>query len=189
MELNSQGAGDQAPSGRLQSQLRPAVFLDRDGVLNRDHGYVHSPEEFEWMPGAREAVKRMNDQGYHVFVVTNQAGVAHGYYGEEAVRNLHAWMTGELEATGARVDDYFFCPHHPEAALEAFRLECPCRKPRPGMLRQALERWPVDLERSFLIGDKTSDLQAAERVSVPGYLFDGTDLDRFCAPLLKVRVP
>ncbi len=186
MGQNATNAHEGEPLAKLQLERKPAVFLDRDGVLNIDHGYVHSPEEFEWVPGAREAIKRMNAHGYHVFVVTNQAGIAHGYYEEEAVQKLHAWMTRELKAVGARVDEYFYCPHHPDAVLEMFRVECSCRKPRAGMLHQALERWSVDLERSFLIGDKTSDLQAADEVSVPGYLFDGDHLDHFCAPLLKV---
>lgn len=169
----------------LERLRKPAVFLDRDGVLNKDSGYVHSPEDFEWVPGAPQAVKRLNDQGYYVFVVTNQAGVAKGYYGEEAVLTLHAWMNEQLRSTGAHIDDYFYCPHHPEGVVEALRVDCPCRKPRPGMLHRALERWPVDLQGSFLVGDKESDIEAAKQARIPGYLFDGGSLDLFCFPIVR----
>ena len=106
----------------LPRQLgRPAVFFDRDGVLNRDLGYLHRPEEFEWLEGAKKAIRLCNDSGYLVFVVTNQAGVARGFYGEEDVHRLHAWMNEELAREGAHVDAFEFCPHHPEGGASRSR--------------------------------------------------------------------
>ena len=113
---------------------RRAVFLDRDGVLNIDRGYVHVPEEVEWVQGAKEAVKLLNDAGYYVFVVTNQAGVAKGHYKEEAVGALHRWMADELAAIGASIDDWRYCPFHPEGSVAAYRAAHDWRKPNPGMI-------------------------------------------------------
>lgn len=155
---------------------RPAAFLDRDGVLNIDHGYTHRADDFEWVPGAREAIRILNDRGYFVFVVTNQAGVAHGYYDEAAVKSLHAWMQKDLQTLGAHVDRFEYCPHHPEGAVAAYARACDRRKPGAGMLRDCMTRWPVDMAKSFLIGDKQSDVDAATAVGIPGYLFKGEGL-------------
>ncbi len=155
------------------------VFLGRDGVLNIDHGYVHAPEQVEWVRGAKEAVKLLNDAGYYVFVVTNQAGVAKGRYGEDAVGTLHRWMAKELAAAGASIDDWRYCPFHPEGSVAAFRAEHDWRKPNPGMLLDLFEHWPIEREGSVLIGDKTTDIEAAEAAGVPGYLFEGGDLAAF----------
>ena len=168
-------------ASRLQ---RPAVFLDRDGVINQDNGYVHRPEDFEWMPGAKLAIKRLNDAGYLVFVTTNQAGVARGYYSEAAVNALHAWLQNELHVAGAHVDAFYFCPHHVDAVLPQYKKDCCCRKPNPGMLQRALQEWDVDISRSFLIGDKASDLQAAEALDIPAHLYEGSPLDEFCTDIL-----
>jgi D,D-heptose 1,7-bisphosphate phosphatase len=163
---------------------RPAAFLDRDGVLIEDTGYPHRPEEARWVPGAREAVRRLNEAGYYVFVVTNQAGVARGYYGEAQVHAMHAWIAGELAAAGAHVDGFEHCPHHPEAPLAEWRRDCRRRKPRPGMIEDLLAAWPVEREGSFLIGDKDSDIAAAAAAGLPGHLFEGGDLAGFVGRLL-----
>lgn len=162
-----------------RQRRRPAVFLDRDGVLNVDHGYIHSPEQIEWIPGAPAAVKLLNDAGYYVFVVTNQSGVARGLYGENDVVKLHRWMARELAVHGASVDDWRYCPFHPEGQVEAYRTSHPWRKPSPGMIVDLLKCWPVERERSFLIGDQTSDIEAAGAASLPGYLFKGGHLLTF----------
>jgi D,D-heptose 1,7-bisphosphate phosphatase len=163
---------------------RPAVFLDRDGVLNRDTGYPHRPEDIEWSEGAFEAVKRFNDAGYFVFVVTNQAGVARGFYDEAAVGALHEWMNGELRGAGAHIDDWRYCPFHPEGRVEAYRGAHPWRKPEAGMLLDLMRAWPVNTARSFLIGDKESDLQAARNAGLPGHLFRGGSLSTFAASVM-----
>ena len=157
---------------------RGAVFFDRDGVLNLDRGYTHEIETYEWLPGAREAIRFVNDRGLYAFVVTNQSGVARGLYTEEDVRRLHAHMQCDLLTSGAHIDDFRYCPHHPAAKIEAYRRLCDWRKPNPGMIRDLLAHWPVDLERSALIGDKDSDLAAATAAGVKGFLTDGeTRLD------------
>ena len=158
---------------------RPAVFLDRDGVLNVDRGYIHTPEQIEWIAGAPEAVKRLNDAGYYVFVVTNQSGVARGLYGESDVVALHRWMARELSASGASVDDWRYCPFHSEGRIEAYRAAHPWRKPSPGMIIDLFEHWPVERDGSFLIGDKPSDIEAAAAAGLPGHLFKGGHLVDF----------
>jgi D,D-heptose 1,7-bisphosphate phosphatase len=164
---------------------RPAVFFDRDGVLNVDRGYVHAPHQVEWVPGAKQAVKLLNDAGHYAFVVTNQAGVAKGRYEEEAIETLHRWMAEELAAEGAAIDDWRHCPYHPEGSVAAYRVAHPWRKPNPGMLLDLLARWPVRQYGSFLIGDKISDIEAAEAAGVPGYLFEGGDLAAFLRECLR----
>jgi D-glycero-D-manno-heptose 1,7-bisphosphate phosphatase len=155
---------------------RPAAFLDRDGVLNRDGGYVHRSEEFEWIAGARQAVKLLNDRGYWVFVVTNQAGIARGFYQPADVERLHRWMNAELQRSGAHIDRFYYCPHHPDVADEIYGGDCDCRKPKPGMLLNAMRDWPVDPARSFLIGDRPADIQAARSAGIAGYLFETDEL-------------
>ena len=169
-----------------EQRRRPAVFLDRDGVLNLDHGYVHAPDQVEWVSGAKEAVKLINDAGYYLFVITNQAGVAKGLYREEAIRALHRWMAQELAAAGASIDDWRYCPYHPEASVAEYRRAHDWRKPNPGMLLDLFAHWPIEREGSFLIGDKISDIEAAEAAGIQGYLFEGGDLTLFLRRRLRL---
>jgi D-glycero-D-manno-heptose 1,7-bisphosphate phosphatase len=129
-------------------------------------------------------VKCCNDAGYLVFVVTNQAGVAHGYYGIDAVERLHTWMSERLAEAGAHVDDFQYCPYHADATIAEFRRDSDRRKPAPGMLLDCLERWPVDTMRSFVIGDQPTDMAAARATGLPGYLFTGGNLADFVARCL-----
>jgi D-glycero-D-manno-heptose 1,7-bisphosphate phosphatase len=161
---------------------RPAAFLDRDGVLIEDTGYPHDPAAVRWIAGAPEAVARLNREGFLVFVVTNQSGVARGLYPESQVHALHRWMAARLAETvpgGARIDAFEHCPHHPDAPLPAFRRACRRRKPAPGMVEDLLRDWPVERDGSFLIGDKPSDLAAAAAAGLPGHLFPGGNLAAF----------
>jgi D-glycero-D-manno-heptose 1,7-bisphosphate phosphatase len=154
------------------SSLPPAAFLDRDGVLNVDHGYVYRPEQLEWIEGAPEAVRLLNEAGYTVIVITNQSGVARGFYDEAAVHRFHAHMQAELERHGAHIDAFYYCPHHPEGTVAEYALRCDCRKPGTGLLERAVREWPIDLTHSFLIGDKPDDLKAAAAFNIEGLLFD-----------------
>lgn len=159
-------------AARMEQPRLPAAFLDRDGVLNIDHGYTHRIDQLEWVEGAQQSVRMLNDAGVLVIVVTNQAGVARGLYGEDKVRAFHAHMQDVLRQQGAHIDAFYYCPHHPEGVIAQFAIKCACRKPGTGMLAQAANDWPIDLNRSFLIGDKASDLEAAAAFDIPGLKFD-----------------
>ena len=161
-----------------------ALFLDRDGVLNVDHGWVGSLDRWQWIEGALEAVQRATDRGWQVFIVTNQAGVARGHYTEADVGALHAWVAEQARRAGGTIDDVRYCPYHPEAAIPAYRRVSAWRKPEPGMILDLLERWELDPARSLLIGDKDSDLEAARAAGVPGRLFMGGNLRDAVADLL-----
>lgn len=136
----------------------PAVFLDRDGTINVEKKYLYRIEDWEWIPRAIEAIKLINQMGYLAIVVTNQAGVARGYYSEDDVKTLHTQVDEVLAAYGARIDAYYYCPHHPDFSKPG---NCDCRKPAPGMLLRAKEDLDIDLEMSYLVGDKVSDIEAA----------------------------
>lgn len=158
---------------------RPALFLDRDGVINADHGYVHQWSQFDWVAGATEVISTFNAAGYFVFVVTNQAGVAHGYYKEDAIHLLHEQVQDRLAEVGGHVDAFYYCPYHPEGTLAEYRRHHDDRKPGPGMLNRALADWPVELTQSFLVGDKDSDIAAAHSAGLVGLLFPGGNLLEF----------
>jgi D-glycero-D-manno-heptose 1,7-bisphosphate phosphatase len=167
---------------------RAAVILDRDGVLNVDHGYVGEIERLEWVSGARTAVRRMNDAGLLVIVATNQSGVARGFFDLTAVDVVHARMRADLASEGARIDAFYVCPYLPDAPVAAFaHPDHPDRKPNPGMILRAIDEWSIDPARALVIGDNPRDIEAGRRAGVRGALFPGGDLARFVAsvPLPK----
>lgn len=168
------------PETRPSHALRPALFLDRDGVLNEDEGYVYRWQDFRWIEGAKAVIGAFNQAGWLVIVVTNQSGVGRGFYSEDDVHALHARMAEDLAASHAHIDAFYYAPHHPEAPLDAYRHpDPPDRKPNPGMILRALVEWPIDKRASILVGDKPSDLEAALRAGVRGVLFPGGDLAEF----------
>lgn len=167
---------------------RPALFFDRDGVLNQDDGYTHRPDQFHWTDGAIAAVKAVNDAGWLAFVVTNQSGVARGLYDEATVVRLHDWINEQLRARGAHIDAFRYCPHHVvENGVERYAIACECRKPKPGMILDLLRHWPVDRGASLLIGDKQTDLEAARAAGIEAMLFAGGDLNEAVSKVLRRR--
>jgi D-glycero-D-manno-heptose 1,7-bisphosphate phosphatase len=166
---------------------RPALLLDRDGVLNHDHGWVGSRARFEWMPGAIAAVRHATAAGYHVFVVTNQSGVARGLYTEEDVRDLHRWMGEVVRSAGGTIDDFRYCPFHPQGVVEKYRGESDWRKPAPGMLLDLTRAWELEPASCLMVGDQARDIEAASQAGIKGYLFPGGNLADFIAPLLPAR--
>ena len=157
-----------SPIGNPQS--RAAVFIDRDGTLNEDIGYVSTPDELVIYPWAAEAVRLINESGLLAVVITNQSGIARGMYTEETLDAIHSRMIEELARKGARIDAVYYCPHHPEVGNSSYRVACGCRKPLTGMLDQASHEHKIDLGRSFVIGDKASDIKLAENAGAQGAL-------------------
>ncbi len=141
--------------------MKKALFLDRDGVINLDHGYVHTVEAFEFVPGILDCIRGMQSRGYLPIVVTNQSGIGRGYYSREDFRRVTDYMLEEMRKAGIAIsrEQVLFCPHTPEEG-------CGCRKPQPGMLLEAIERFGIDPAASVMIGDKRSDIEAAEAARV-----------------------
>ncbi len=160
----------------LRHRRRPAIFLDRDGTLNVDRGYTHKIADLSWLPGAREAIKHANDAGYYVFVVTNQAGVARGLYGESDIVAFNAEMQSQLYEIGAHIDAFEWCPFHVDGTVAAYRQASRRRKPSPGMIEDLADVWPVDMSRSLLIGDSPEDTKAAEAAGLVGIRYTGGSL-------------
>ena len=157
--------------------LRPAAFLDRDGVINKDKGYVYKISDFEWIVGAKESIKYLIEKGYYIFIVTNQSGIARGYYSEKDVILLHNYINDELKNIKAHIDEFFISPYHPVNTNEYLHLSH-LRKPETGMLDLAASKWPIDKSKSFLVGDKSIDMECAEKFCIKGYLYqDGNLLD------------
>lgn len=153
-----------------QGVLRKALFLDRDGVINVNHGYVHTPEQTEWIPGIFELCARARDAGYLLVVVTNQAGIARGYYSEQEFLAYTRWMHNQFIAKGVPLAATYYCPHHPDAGVDAFRIACACRKPQPGMLLAAAQDLCLSLPDSVMIGDMPTDHEASIRAGVGCYV-------------------
>lgn len=148
---------------------RRALFLDRDGVINIDHGYVHRPEQTDWLPGIFELCRQAKNDGMLLIVVTNQAGIGRGYYSEQQFLEYTAWIHREFAKQGTPLLATYYCPHHPEAGIGEYLAACQCRKPQPGMLQAAMRDWNIDPLLSLMIGDKGSDMQASHAAKLGGF--------------------
>jgi len=149
---------------------RPAVFLDRDGTMIHEVQFLRRYEDLKWYPSTIDAIRLLNRAGFVVCVTTNQSGIGRGLFSEDDVRRIHLRMSQALDAARAHVHAWFYCPHHPEAAVEAFRQDCDCRKPRPGMIQSAAGQFAIDLARSFVVGDRMSDVGFAKSAGARGVL-------------------
>ncbi len=158
---------------------RKAIFFDRDGTLNVDKNYLYKIGDFEWLGDAPKAIRWANEHDYLVIVVTNQSGIARGYFTEEDVRSLHAWMNEDLARFGAHIDAFYYCPHFPAGTVAAYAKECDCRKPKPGLVEKACADFDIDRKSSLLIGDKSRDVECAEAAGVRGVRYEGGSLAVF----------
>lgn len=157
--------------------MRQAVFFDRDGVLNEEVGYLYEVERFKWIDGARDAIKFCNERGLLTVVVTNQSGIARGFYMARHVENLHAYMQVSLAGIGAHIDAFYYCPHHPEGKIPEFSIVCDCRKPKPGLILRACAELDINPAQSILFGDSKRDIEAAQASGLrAGILFTGGNL-------------
>ncbi|MCA1557006.1 MAG: HAD family hydrolase [Acidobacteria bacterium] len=145
---------------------RPAVFMDRDGTISEEVGYVNHTSRYRVFPFSAEAVRELNEHGWLAILVTNQAGVARGYFTEDLITEVHGALKRELERGGAHLDAIYYCAHHPTVGEPPFRLDCDCRKPRPGLIRRATEEFDIDLQKSWMIGDRYGDIVLAHNAGV-----------------------
>ncbi len=145
---------------------KPAVFLDRDGVINVDHGYVHDEHDFEFIDGVFDACKQLKQMGYQLVLVTNQSGIARGKFSEDRFLSLTQWMDWNFVDNGVEFDGIYYCPHHPEHGIGKYKEDCDCRKPKPGMFISARDFLKIDMANSVMVGDKAEDLMAAQAAGV-----------------------
>ncbi|WP_025823720.1 D-glycero-beta-D-manno-heptose 1,7-bisphosphate 7-phosphatase [Shewanella marina] len=146
--------------------MSKAIFLDRDGVINKEHGYVHCVDDFEYVEGVFEACLELKKLGYKLVVVTNQSGIARGLYSEDDFHTLTEWMDWNFADKGVDLDGIYYCPHHPTKGIGEYLQDCDCRKPKPGMLNSAAQFLKLDLSASVMVGDKASDMQAAKAAGI-----------------------
>lgn len=166
---------------------KKAILFDRDGVLNIDSGYVYRYENIRWIDGAREAVARLTEEGWLLFVITNQSGVARGFYTEKDVMKLHKQMNKEFRKYGGNITEFFFCPHLNGAKISHYNMDCDCRKPKPGMILQAINKYGLIKENTFLVGDSRRDIEAAARAGIKGFLFEGDNLNLFLKNIFREK--
>lgn len=150
--------------------MRKVIFLDRDGTINVEKSYLYKWEDFEFEKNAIEGLKELKNLGYEFIVVTNQSGIGRGYYSEEDLVALNNQMTQKLKEFGIEILECFYCPHHPEKGIGKYKVDCNCRKPNPGMLLEGIKKYDVDIENSFMIGDKKGDLEAGKKASLKSIL-------------------
>lgn len=167
-----------------------AVFLDRDGTLNEQMGYINHPSRLKMLPGVSHAVRRLNQAGFKVVVISNQSGVARGYFPEKLVDEVNQDLAENLAGEGAKLDGVYVCPHHPSAEVPAYRLDCDCRKPRPGLILQAARELDLDLPGSFAVGDRLADVDCARRAGVRAILVRtgyGRGEEQYLLPTAKIK--
>jgi D-glycero-D-manno-heptose 1,7-bisphosphate phosphatase len=150
--------------------MERAVFVDRDGVISEEVGYIGDREQLRLIPQSAEAVKLINQSGLKIIAITNQSGVARGYFSEEMLAHIHRKMEKLLSGQGAFLDGIYYCPHHPEGTITAYRMKCDCRKPATGLLIQAAQEHAIDVSSSYLVGDKRTDIECAHRAGAKGIL-------------------
>lgn len=150
--------------------MNRAVFIDRDGTISEEVGYINHVSRFRLFPYSAAALKQLHEHGYLAIVITNQAGVARGYFSEEMVQAIHKQMTKDLETSGAKVDAIYYCAHHPTVGEPPYQLDCDCRKPKPGLLLRAARDYDIDLANSWMIGDRYSDIELAANAGVKSAL-------------------
>ena len=158
--------------------MTKALLLDRDGVINEDHGYVFRIEDFVFKEGIFSLCKAASDKGYAIFIITNQSGIARGYYTEDQLNTLHNWLIARFEEQGSCIKKIYHCPHHPTEGTQPYQQDCECRKPKPGMILQAQQEFNLDLRSSIFIGDKPSDMQAANKAGVGTKVLIGKQAER-----------
>ncbi|MCU0597207.1 MAG: HAD family hydrolase [Desulfobacterota bacterium] len=149
---------------------KPAVFIDRDGTINEQMGYVNHVSRFKILPGVPQAIRMLNRRGFRAFVVSNQSGVARGYYPMDLVKTLHQLLLDRIQEKKGKIDGIFFCPHHPSGSVPEFSRDCDCRKPKTGLIQQACSSFEIDLPRSFVVGDMCTDIELAHRAGLAGVL-------------------
>ena len=164
--------------------IKPAVFLDRDGIINIDKGYVYKISQFEWVDGSKEAIKYLKNMGFFVFVVTNQSGISRGYYDEKDLKKLHKYINSELLKIDTSIDEFFYSPFHPDIKNDKYEKLKSLRKPNIGMLEMAVTKWPVNIKDSFLIGDKESDIECANNFGIEGFLYKEGSLLNFVKKII-----
>lgn len=158
------------------SMANKAVFFDRDGTLNVDVHYLHRSEDFKWIPEAKEAIKYVNDHGYLAILVTNQSGVARGYYPESDIRLVYDWMNEQLAAIGAHLDALYYCPHHPTGTVPEYTRVCTCRKPSPQLINDACVKYHIDKQQSYFVGDTDTDMKCAANAGIKAVRYQGGSL-------------
>ena len=155
------------------------ALLDRDGVLNVSNGYVGYKKYFKWTCGAKKSIKYLKSIGYKIFVVTNQSGIARGFFSYKDVLNLHNYMNKELRRYGTKIDKFYICPHHIDGVMKKYKKQCNCRKPNTGLFSKIEMNYTVDKKKSFMIGDQSSDIQFAKKIGIKAFLFRKKNLFKF----------
>lgn len=160
---------------RRKDSMNKAIFLDRDGTINIEKNYLYKIEDFEFIPGAIEGMRELSSAGFKLIIITNQSGIARGYYTEDEFKILNDWMLEELRCQGVVIDAVYYCPHLPDASIDKYKKNCSCRKPSLGLYEKAISEYDIDLERSYAVGDKIRDCSICEKTNCQGYLIGNNE--------------